>query len=587
MTLLMKRHLFLAAAILSGSFHASALEPGAPARDERMSWWRDAKFGLFIHWGVYAVPAGTWRGKQVGGAGEWMMYDAKIPVDEYRKFAADFNPIRYDPQSWAELAESAGMKYVVITAKHHDGFSLYDSKVSRWDVVDATPYGRDLLAPLVDAVRGRGLKMGLYYSHAQDWTHPGGAKMRFEEGAGWDKRHNGDFDKYLDEIAIPQVGEILEAYKPDVLWWDTPVWMDERRARKFLPLVRRLPGLIMNDRLGGGISGDTETPENFIPATGIPGRDWETCMTMNDTWGYVSYDDTWKPTRELIHKLVDIVSKGGNYLLNVGPMADGTIPAASVERLHGVGTWMKVNGEAIYGTIASPGPRPRWGRMTAKVKPGGHRIYLHVFDWPQDGILRVPLHNDVSACALLADPSRFFSPSRTEDGVEIRLTGNPPDKDCTVLALDIAGPPVAADVSIRQAADGSLDLPAEDATVHNGNFGKLARIEADKGISHIGNWHDPRSWAGWSLRITEPGSFTVELDVAAEAPGAGFSLGVGGKETVVKIPDTASLRTYQTVRVGQIIIGQEGRCDFSVTPAKDGWRPVNLRRVRLIPVETR
>jgi alpha-L-fucosidase len=268
-------------------------------------------------------------------------------------------------------------------------------------------------------------------------------------------------------------------------------------------------------------------------------------------------------------------------------MADGTIPAASVERLHGVGAWMKVNGEAIYGTTASPGPRPRWGRMTTKAKPGGHLIYLHVFDWPHDGILSVPLHNDVSACTLLADPSRSFIPSRTEDGVEIRLTGNPPDKDCTVIALDIAAPPVAADLSIRQAADGSIDLLAENATVHNGNYGKHARIEADKGVSHIGNWHDPRASAAWSMRITEPGRFSVEFDVAAEAPGAGFSLDVGGKKTAVKIPDTASLRTYQTVRVGEIMIGQAGRCDFSVTPTKDGWRPVNLRRVRLIPVETR
>ena len=262
-------------------------------RDARMKWWRDARFGMFIHWGVYAVPAGTYRDQQIGGIGEWIMRRAEIPVVEYRAFAKQFNPVKYDPDAWAALAKEAGMKYIVITSKHHDGFALFPSDVTDWDVADATPYGKDLIGPLADAARGQGLKFGLYYSQAQDWTHPGGAKAGLQDGDGWCEEHKGSFDKYLQEIAVPQAREILTRYRPEILWWDTPHLMTPERADQLRPLIGLRPGLITNNRLGGGFAGDTDTPEQHIPATGISGRDWETCMTMNGTWGYKSYDDNW------------------------------------------------------------------------------------------------------------------------------------------------------------------------------------------------------------------------------------------------------------------------------------------------------
>jgi alpha-L-fucosidase len=275
----------------------------------KMIWWEEAKFGMFIHWGVYAVSAGTYDGKQIAGIGEWIMNRGKIPVSEYKAYSREFNPVKYDPEAWAKLAKEAGMKYLVITSKHHDGFALFDSKVTDWDIVDATPYGKDLLKPLAEACWKEGIKLGFYYSQAQDWNHPGGAAS----GGHWDAAQDGSMDEYLDKIAVPQVKEILENYGGlDILWWDTPTDMTKERAEKFLPIIEKYPDLITNNRLGGGYEGDTETPEQFVPATGFPGRHWEVCMTMNDTWGYKSYDDNWKSTKVLLQTLVDIVSKGGN-----------------------------------------------------------------------------------------------------------------------------------------------------------------------------------------------------------------------------------------------------------------------------------
>jgi len=372
-------------------------------RDARMAWWREAKFGMFIHWGVYSVPAGTYKDKRIDGIGEWIMLSAKIPVAEYKAYAKQFNPVKYDPDAWAALAKEAGMKYIVITSKHHDGFALFDSAVSDWDVMDATPYKKDLIAALAAAARKQGLKFGCYYSQAQDWNNPGGAKAGYPDGGGWDDLHKGSFDAYLKKISIPQVREVLTKIQPDILWWDTAVLMTPERAAPLHALIALRPGLITNNRLGGRYPGDTETPEQEIPDTGFKDRDWETCMTMNDTWGYKSYDQNWKSTQELIRNLVDIVSKGGNYLLNVGPTSEGLIPEESVKRLKEVGAWMKVNGEAIYGTTASPFARPAYGRITAK--PG--KLYVHVFDWPKDGKLELAgVGPKVTKAYLLADPEK-------------------------------------------------------------------------------------------------------------------------------------------------------------------------------------
>ena len=442
------------AANLQINSHAGEATETKEQRDARMAWWRDAKFGMFIHWGVYSVPAGFYEGKPVAGIGEWIMNKGKIPMTNYQAFAKDFNPVKYNADDWVKAAKNAGMKYIVITSKHHDGFAMFETKASPWNIVDATPYGKDVLKPLAEACRKYGIKLGFYYSQAQDWNNGGSAA-----GGKWDKAQEHDMDDYIDKVAVPQVKEICSNYGefPAVIWWDTPRDMNTNRAQKLYDAVHALrPNIILNNRLGGGFHGDTETPEQFIPANGYPGRDWETCMTMNGTWGFKSDDHNWKSTETLIRNLSDIASKGGNYLLNVGPTSEGLIPEPSLERLAEVGRWMKVNGEAIYGTGPTPfgaeagkfsetekdkngKPKfiPSW-EWRATTKPG--KIYLFVYRWPTNGNFLVPgLESKVTSATLLATGKTVKTKS-SGDGVTLTLPKEAPDKIASVIRLEIADP---------------------------------------------------------------------------------------------------------------------------------------------------
>lgn len=453
----------------------SAAVPETPAqRDARLAWWRDAKFGLFIHWGVYAVPAGKYGERT--NYGEWIFENAKIPVPVYRDFAKGFNPVRFDAQEWARVARDAGMRYVVITAKHHEGFSLYPSDVSTWDVADATPYGKDLLGPLTEAVRAQGLKMGFYYSQAQDWMHPGGAKRGRKDGEGWDEAHKGSFDAYLRDIAVPQVRELLTRYQPDILWWDTPYLMTPGRAAPFARLLTSRPGIITNNRLGGGFGGDTRTPEGFVPVTGYSG-DWETCMTIGRHWGYNAEDTTLKSGPDLLRKLVDICSKGGNFLLNVSPDATGKIPAGQVERLADIGRWLATNGEAIYGTRAGPFAPLSWGSATRK----GDRLYLHVTSWPADGKLRVPLLSRATSAHLLAAPGQKLALRAEAERLVIDVPAAAPDPVVSVVVLDLAEPAVTTPIpSLAATVTASAEQPNQRAALANDGSGARAwRAPAD------------------------------------------------------------------------------------------------------------
>lgn len=401
-------------------------------KEQRMRWWNEARFGMFIHWGLYSVPAGEWDGKNVSFLGEWIMNSARIPVAEYAKLAGKFNPVKYNAEYWVKLAKEAGMKYIVITTKHHDGFAMFKSDASKFNIVDATPFKRDVIKELAAACKKYGVKLGLYYSQSQDWHHAGGGADRGR----WDKAQEGSMDEYIDNVAVPQMKELLTKYGPiSVLWFDTPAAMNKERAERFLPILKLQPNIIYNNRLGGGISGDLETPEQFIPATGYPGKNWESCMTMNDTWGYKKNDQNWKSAKDLIRNLIDIASKGGNYLLNVGPTSEGLIPDSSVTRLKTIGKWMKVNSEAIYGTKASPFPYLSWGRCTRK----DNKLYLSVFDWPKNGVLRVPVNAEVKKAYLLSAPSKVLTTSSLNGMLEVSLPAVAPDNIATVVVVETVG----------------------------------------------------------------------------------------------------------------------------------------------------
>ncbi len=452
---------------------AKAVETPAQ-RDARMKWWRDAKFGLFIHWGVYAVPAGKYGANT--NYGEWIMQSARIPVAEYRGFAQQFNPVKYDPALWAKTAKDAGMRYIVITSKHHDGFALYPSEASQWNIAAAPPYKKDLLGPLVSAAKAEGLKIGFYYSQSQDWNNPGGAKSGFKEGDGWDDAHKGDYDTYLKSVAVPQVSELLTRYPIDILWWDTPMHMTPQRAAPLAALTKLRPGLVTNNRLGSGFGGDTATPEQFVPVTGYKG-DWETCMTLNNHWGYNAYDQNWKSSADLIRKLADICAKGGNFLLNVGPTAEGEFPPACVERLRDIGHWLRANGDTIYGTSAGPFSFLSWGVATRK----GGTLYLHVFDWPKDGKLRVPLKNDAKAAWLLNAPGTKLAVKRETERLVIDVPDTAPDAFDSVVALEVEGEPVVLPLpTVGAKAVASAAMPGnEAANALDGTAGKRWRAPAD------------------------------------------------------------------------------------------------------------
>jgi alpha-L-fucosidase len=540
----------------------------------RMAWWSKARFGMFIHWGVYSVPAGVYQDKKIPGLGEWLMHDAKIPVDTYQGYAKDFNPTKYNPEQWVKAAKAAGVKYIVITTKHHDGFALFDSKASDWNIVKQTPYGKDVIKMLADECRKQGMKLGFYYSQANDWTNPGGAAA----GGHWDKKQDGSFDDYLDKVAVPQLKEILTNYG-DVceLWWDVPTDMTKERAAKFAPIVAQYPNMITNNRLGGDVPGDIETPEQYIPATGIPGRFWETCMTMNDTWGYKTFDERWKSSQTLIRNLVEVASKGGNYLLNVGPKPDGTFPEPISQRLTDIGNWMKVNSESIYGTTASPFRKLSWGKVTTKAEGANTTLYLHVFEWPANGQLLLPgLDNQIIAAKSLAKGTAFKS-NKVADGQVLSLTGMATDANSTVIEVLIKGKPQVRTIVPSANADGSFVLDPAEADTKDG-------VQSEHTPANLGYWTSSRSTASWQIKITKPGTYTIEAPIAAAREGNAFTIQVGDQLVKAAAKSTGNDDRYQVNQLGQINIATPGVHTITITPVAEGWQHINLRAITFKPV---
>ncbi len=432
----------------------------AAQRDARMGWWREARFGMFIHWGLYSIPGGSWKGKAIPNIGEWIMNTASIAVADYKALAPRFNPVGFSAHDIVALAKSAGMKYIVITSKHHDGFAMFDSKANAFNIVAATPFQRDPLRELADECRKQGIKLGFYYSQDQDWTAAGASAIMTGDHQPptyhWDKAQDGDFETYLHTKAIPQLKELLTNYGdfPAVIWFDTPTAnMTPARAAEIVQLVNQHPKLIWNNRLGGGYNGDTETPEQYIPANGYPGRDWESCMTINDTWGYKADDLNFKSTETLLRNLIDIASKGGNYLLNVGPDCNGIIPEPEIARLSEIGRWLAVNGEAIYGTQATLfGPEAGSFSATEKDESGNpefvpswnwrsttgpSKIYIEIFKWPNGAFHLDKLPRNVKGAYLLADPAhKPLKLTTTGSGLDIVLPTRALDPIATVVVLE-------------------------------------------------------------------------------------------------------------------------------------------------------
>ena len=422
-----------------------------PAEAERIAWWREARFGMFIHWGLFSKMAGYWKGQKVTG-GEWALKMQKLPIEEYRALAKDFNPVKFNADEWVMLAKSAGMKYMVITTKHHDGFAMFDSDVTPYNIVDATPFKRDPIKELKEACGRHGLKLGLYYSHAQDWNEPDGY------GNNWSfPGYPRNMDKYLDEKSIPQIREICVKYKPAIMWFDTAGDITPTRAEQIAKMARELvPGILINSRIQLGKprglpitdfdgSGDNEPFHQYHK---VP---WELCGTLNKSWAFKEWDKDFRPVSELLLHLIDAASKNGNYLLNVGPTAEGVITEPYASRLREMGAWLKVNGEAIYGCGGTvwgdefgdygkvDGKRkfiPAPANWRCTTQPG--KVYIHILKWPADGKLVLPaLKDKVAKARLLADATAPVQVQQTADKLVLILPVNAPDPIASVLCLEL------------------------------------------------------------------------------------------------------------------------------------------------------
>ena len=425
-------------------------------KNKRMEWWREARFGMFIHWGLYSVPSGEWGGKT--DYGEWIRTDAQIPVEVYDTLVTHFNPIKFNAEDIVKTAKDAGMKYIVITTKHHDGFCLFDSKYTTFDIM-STPYKKDIMKELATACRKYDMKICWYHS-IMDWHDPDYLPRR-----DWEKNRsteNADYNRYFEHLKN-QLHELLTNYGDiGVIWFDGEwenTWNHKYAVELYTYLRALSPNVIINNRIDVARSGmegfnnskdavgDYCTPEQEIPSTNMNGVDWESCMTMNNHWGYNKNDNHWKSAKEVLNNLSDITSKGGNYLLNVGPTPEGLIPQGSVDVLKKIGNWMKINGEAIYGTQANPFKDFKNGRCTQKEFGNNTKLYFHISDWPLNGLLTINnLISEPIVAYVLSDPKQTpLEISKQDYVLKIAVPKNAPDSILNIIVLEIKGRPIVVD----------------------------------------------------------------------------------------------------------------------------------------------
>ena len=557
----------------------SSAPEGQARVSDRLQWFREAKFGLFIHWGVYSMI----------GREEWARQLLQIPLQDYQYYADNFDPVAFDPDEWAALAKEAGVKYVIITSKHHDGFAIYDSAYTDYDIMHAK-YGRDILGPLSASMKRAGIPLGFYYS-IMDWHHPDYLPRRAWET---DRSTQGaDFGRYMD-FATNQVKELVAKYDPAVLWFDGEWEHSNEEQRAFAigkMLMEMKPALLINDRLYRREPGygDFGTPENFVPATGVRNPDgtprlWEACYTMNwNGWGYNRYETEFHSAPQLIRQLVEIVSKGGNLLLNVGPRPDGKIQDDFAARLRAIGAWLGRNGEAIYGTTASVFDRlPFFGRCTVK----GRILYIHVMGWPNDGRLRLPgLKTEVKKAYLLADRTKDLPFGRSGKDIVVTLPERAPDPDATVVAVELEGEPEVEPYRIVPEEDGRIELPVYLADVQSA-MGQRAYVDHFYKTTMLANWQNVNDYPEWVFSTDEAGTYEVRASYASMWGGkAGYEVEVDGQKLAAETGSSPSVYFPKTFPVGEVKLGAgEHKLQVRITSVTNN-HAMNLEKVVLVPAK--
>ena len=563
-------------------------------KEKRLQWFRDARFGMMIHWGLYSVPAGEWKGKPIAGLGEWIMNRAKIPVKEYEQLAPQFDPEKFNAEEIIRIAKNAGMKYIVITSKHHDGFAMFHSSVSKYNIYDATPFKRDPMKELADAANKQGIKLCFYYSQTQDWHEPDAV------GNDWDFPSDSkkDFQKYLDEKVKPQVTELLTNYGPiGLIWFDTPRNITKEQSQELVDLVHKIqPNTLVSGRVGHGLGDYDSAGDNQISMGGAK-RIWETPVTMNDTWGFKKDDVNWKPVSVLVRQLVQVISQGGNYLLNVGPTSEGLIPQPSVERLAQVGDWLKKNNESVYGAGPSPFPYELpWGIITTK--PG--KMYLHVFNWPQKQLTLYGLKNKVRSAVLLADNGKLKFSQKQDTALDhseltIQLPADAPDKNDSVIALNLDSD-VQVDIALLQQPDDTVTLPAFLSNAHKSGDAGL-RFDS-RGVAE--RWTNKDEWVDWDFKVSMPGTFDVLIVTSQQKYGRDWegghvvALDVAGQKLKATVEDNGKEENpanpywpYVISKAGRVTIDKAGKYSLTLKPEtinadkKLGLTLVSVKLVRI------
>lgn len=573
--------------ISSVSAGTTAAELAKSDLPDRMAWFTHDRFGLFIHWGLYAELGGVWKGQKVGGYAEWIQARAEIPLEEYTALAQQFRPERYDPDAWVKAARDAGMRYVVITTKHHDGFCLWPSQLTEYDIEDATPYTRDIIGELAAACKKHGLKFGTYYSII-DWHHPSQEPNRAEEGSWRRYGHclmkEGRKEEYVAYMK-GQIKELIETYDTDILWFDGDWnrWWTLEDGEELYRYIRRLkPDIIVNNRVSkrNKFKYDFGTPENNTPG-GALDHYWEACWTMNHTWGYSTHDHKWKSDRVLIQKLVDIASKGGNLLLNVGPKPDGTIQEEAYRGLAAMGAWLDVNGEGIYGTDYVPVSAPVGTRVTGKAD---NTLFVHVFSPFEAQEVILPLKT-ASASAVTLAGGRPVPVTVTPEALELDIRHIKRDPAVTTLKVAlpegyrVVAPPL---VPLR---DGDILLKASDAEIVG--EGPL-RLEPD--IHALGHWSALQQGARWKREVVVSGRFEL-LAVYALRSRSGAAVVTAdlssGQSVRAHLKPTGGWAKFQEVSLGEIQLTAMQPETFTISgkDAPAGTKSLmNLRGIILRPI---
>lgn len=567
--------------------------------DQRLAWWREARFGMFVHWGVYALPGGEWKGKPVNGYAEHLMRKEKIPRSEYLEMAHHFNPVDFDADAWIRAARDAGMRYFVITAKHHDGFAMYPSEVSDYNLTRQTAFKRDPMAELAAACKKYGVKFGFYYSHAFDWEHPDapgndwdydnpGGDLLLHGGANWfdvEPQRLPKAVKYLDEKAIPQIKELITKYHPDILWFDTPHKIPLSENIRILKIIRETdPNVVVNGRLArsssimfGDYKNTADRPAEFFPVEG----DWEAIPTTNESYGYSKFDLSHKPVAFFIRLLAKSVSRSGNLLMNIGPMGNGRIDSKDLQILKGIGDWMSKNGESIHGAKASALPLQSWGVVTQKE----NKLYLHVFDWPENGLLDLGgMKSDVKSARFLSEDAKAAIPVERLNRLDLRLKlpKSAPDPVNTVIVLETNGKIETDSVRLLAGAH-PIRLLAFDASLHG--FGLKYGDGKDKRY-FVENWKTGDQWFSWDVRLNDPTDYQVEIRfTGAKGSGGKVSLEAGGAALEVAVPVKQTLNEVNSVAAGQLKL-KKGVSRISLKPLSFGSEElIKLLEIQLTPVK--